>query len=171
MGSAVKLAAALLFWILAFAMFLHVSSLKFSDVDFQDNIIKLNGKEYEVVPESYFPSTYDALLETKNLFFDYRYPFLMGDLVVTTGGYRGNLVNSRLADHHLYTEIPVNTSGAFYVIHPIAANSEIAEKIRNLKQGRMVWITGIEVYKVNMEDGRYWIDDGCHTLLVTEVVQ
>jgi hypothetical protein len=104
-------------------------------------------------------------------------PMLTYDILVTNGDFADpKLVRTTVVNHMFAWQglSDFQPRGEINLLHTVAKNNEVFDELRDIQNGDFVQIRGIEIYKIDAYDPNgtslgYWIDQGCNTILVTEV--
>lgn len=104
-------------------------------------------------------------------------PMLTYDILVASGDYaKPDRVRTTVVNHMFVWRVNGDSdpSGRINLLHTVARDQEIFQELRDIQNGDSVRISGVEIYKIDAFDpaGKYlgyWMDQGCNTLLVTEV--
>ncbi len=104
-------------------------------------------------------------------------PMLTYDILVTNGDFADpKLVRTTVVNHMFAWQGlgAIQPQGKINLLHTVAKNNDVFTELRDIQNGDIVQIRGIEIYKIDAFDSKgtslgYWIDQGCNTILVTEV--
>jgi hypothetical protein len=136
-----------------------------------------NGYYWEISYEGNPGSTFTGIVRHISPDEEPVVPMLTYDILVTNGDYadpklvRTTVVNHMFAWQGLSSTQP---QGKINLLHTVAKNYDVFAELRDIQNGDIVQIRGIEIYKIDAYDPMgnslgYWIDQGCNTILVTEV--
>jgi hypothetical protein len=108
------------------------------------------------------------------------YPLISHDILVTSGDYADYQRVSTSVDIllHRFTWRTANSqtlNGRINLLHTVPYSPQVYQLLLKVRPGDQVVITGREVARINAFDLKanrdigYWQDDGCNTLVVTDV--
>lgn len=132
----------------------------------------LEGTNYTISLESAKLSRYEGLVRANEFYGDHA-P-LICDIVVCNGDYENPDIEVGLSGHHYswsYQD-PADEPKTGYIVnvHAVPSTKELSDRIKaQVKKGVRIRVWGFEVDKVNYDDGSWWTDAGCNTLLITHV--
>ncbi len=104
-------------------------------------------------------------------------PMLTYDILVTTGDFADPARVRTTTVNHMFTWQGLGAfepQGKINLLHTVASDKKVFNRLRDIQNGDTVQISGIEIYKIDAFDPKgtslgYWMDQGCNTILVTEV--
>ncbi len=131
----------------------------------------LEGGDYSISLETEVMSTYTG--QVRSL---YRYtdmPPLVGDFLVTSGAFSDPACSVGQNGHRYYWqgEACVADDGAIHNIHAVPAHEKAAEWLSEVETDEELTVIGWEVLRITYDDGGWWQDDGCNTLIVAWVCE
>lgn len=136
-----------------------------------------HGNTWQISYENLPPSTFTGLVRHISPDEESLVPMLTYDILVTSGDYaNSDLVHTVVVNHMFTWKIASNFHpvGKINLLHTVAKDRATFEKLRAIQNGEKVKVSGLEIYKIDALDpaGKYlgyWMDEGCNTLLVTDV--
>lgn len=132
---------------------------------------ELRGPDYEILLESNTPSDYIGTLRSFWYYEDQ--PPLIADYLVTSGSYADPECEVGQRGHMAYWEgeacVADGGGGVFANVHALPHSALVEEWLQSLEEWDVVTIRGYEVDRINYDDGSWWTDSGCHTLVITWV--
>lgn len=107
-----------------------------------------------------------------------KFAILSHDILITSGDFSdSDLVSTRVSNHRFiwHPKNGIQPDGSINLLHTVPINQDIFLKLKEIKNGDVVRITGWEILRIEgwnsiKEYEGYWQDAGCNTTLVTEVV-
>ena len=124
----------------------------------------LDKDDYHVKLETETPSTYTGDVRAQR-FYEGEAP-MISDVLVTNEDYSDPACDVGQEGHYAYWRNCNPQSGQFINIHAVPANAEVERWVRSLEVGMAVSVIGYEVDRIDYDDGKWWTDHGCHTLLI-----
>jgi hypothetical protein len=140
---------------------------------------RIKGPEnsFTIEYETPYDRTFSGLVRHASQFRVDDVPFYTHDILVTSGDYADpQLVSVAVIDHKFIWKASAQPkNGSINLLHTVALNKEIYQKLMKIRPGDRVKILGREIYKINIisSSGQlvgYWQDHGCNSLLVKSVV-
>ncbi len=105
------------------------------------------------------------------------FAILTHDILITNGDFSNPFIIEIMVAEHRYRWISWHVpqpSGSISLLHAIPMNEKINQQLQSIRTGDAVVIKGYDIYRVESFDRRgnylsYWQDDGCNTLLITDI--
>jgi hypothetical protein len=142
------------------------------------HILVPSGQTFNLSYEQKHDRVFEGLVRHTNIDYEVNFPILSHDILVTSGDYANSaLVSTSVEDHH-FTWIPITDAplqGTINLLHTVPMNEAVEKKLAALQEGEIVKVTGWDIYKIEGYDAKgnyigYWTDEGCNTILVTDVI-
>ena len=105
------------------------------------------------------------------------FAILTHDILITNGDFSNPfIIEIKVAEHRYHWiswHVP-QPSGSISLLHAIPMNEKISQQLQSIRTGDAVVIKGYDIYRVESFDPRgnylsYWQDDGCNTLLISDI--
>ena len=150
-----------------------------SDLSVENNyryISAADGREWWVVYQWPWDSTFSGEVRDVSTWEDYRVPFMSHDILVTSGEFADpEVVRTSVQDHiFIFRYWGQRPDGQIYPLHTFPASKEVLEDLENIQSGDNVRITGREILLIKFYNALgnpigHLTDNGCNTILVTKV--
>jgi hypothetical protein len=131
----------------------------------------LEADGYAILLESDVPSSYAGVVRAFWFYGDQ--PPLIADVLVTSGGYADPACEVSQSGHYASWSGAACTAGSpddlFVNVHALPFSDQVEAWIRSLALWDRVTVRGYEVDRIDYDDGSWWTDAGCHTLIITWV--
>ena len=135
-----------------------------------------DGRTWSIAFEKNEDTVFSGIVRHDSRWLNPGMPFMTHDILVTTQDFSSpDIVQTVVIDHHyIYRSKLQHPQGGIYLLHILPASQEIFDALQKIRKWNEVKITGREIYRINRydadgnEDG-YFMDMGCHTILVTDV--
>ena len=161
---------------------IHLWSRSYPDYSLTEDLTTMSdprGNRWTISYENIPASTFTGKVRHISPDEEAMAPMLSYDILVTSGDYAQPERVHTVVVNHMFTWRPtenIQPAGRINLLHTVAKNREIFEKLREIQNGNSVTIKGIEILKIDAYDPSgvyqgYWMDQGCNTLLVTEVIK
>jgi hypothetical protein len=122
--------------------------------------------DYTIDLESGEISVYTG--DVRAIWFYYEEP-LVSDILVTTGDYSDPECEMGQTGHRYWWQGCNPEEGTIHNIHAVPTSPDIDDMVHTLNIWDEVSIVGYEVDTINYDDGSWWTDAGCNTLLITDL--
>jgi hypothetical protein len=93
-------------------------------------------------------------------------PPMVADIVITTGDYSDPQCEVWQSGHYYYWQGCNPQQGGIWNIHAVPTTQKIEDGIDELELWQNVSFFGFEVERIDYDDGSWWTDAGCNTLLI-----
>ena len=135
-----------------------------------------DGRTWSIAFEKNEESTFTGIVRHDSRWMNPGMPFMTHDILVTTQDFSSpQLVTTFVIDHHyIYRSKEQHPKGGIYLLHIFPATQDVFDSLQKIKKWDEVSITGREILRIDRfaadgsKDG-YFVDMGCHTILVTGV--
>ena len=132
-----------------------------------DVTVNTEGEDYVITLESETLSVYEGDVRAVR-FYEGEAP-LIADILVTTGDYSDPECDVGQSGHQYYWRGCNPEEGTITNIHAVPLTSQIADSVYNVEVWQRVAVVGLEVARIDFNDGRWWTDAGCNTLVIVEL--
>ncbi len=126
----------------------------------------LQGDGYRITLESEALSTHRGVVRSQ---WFYSEPPMMSDILVTSGDYADPACSVGQDGHYAWWRNCYIDEGTFINVHAIPYSEQVEFWVRSLEIWDEVSVIGYEVDRVLYDNGSWWQDAGCHTMIITYI--
>jgi hypothetical protein len=127
--------------------------------------IILEMDNYEILLESPDISYYPGAVRSQTFYNDQ--PPLISDIVVTSGTFSDPSCEVWQEGHRYYWQDCNPEGGTINNVHAVPHSEQVDSWVRSLSIWDEITVVGYEVDRINYDDGSWWTDAGCNTMIVT----
>jgi hypothetical protein len=137
-----------------------------------------SGQHWELSYEQNHDRIFEGIVRHSSMDHETNFPIISYDILVTSGDFASaSLVSTSVENHH-FSWVPLQNStpkGTINLLHTVPKDQAIEERLVRIKNGDHVIVTGWDILRINGYSRKgdyigYWTDEGCNTLLVTDVI-